>query len=349
VLTGLPARSHVFFTSGSTGVPVGVVRTAEAVLADARRVAPTLDYAPDRPVVAAVPLFHVYGFNYALVGPLVAGASVRYCAARSVPSQLARVVRGHRAATLVALPAHYGLLAGTPDLLEPVWDERLGTLRKAVTAGAPLAPGVAATIAARFAFALYNCYGSSEAGAITLMRTIGGEERGDVGTPLPGIATRTVTTDVGLAAAELLLRSDSLAAGRLGPLGLVPLTDEDGWYRTGDLVDIGRPGGIRLVGRAGAVINVAGEKVSPAVIERVLADHPAVVDVQVVAAADVARGQVPLARVVLSDPSAAPALLGWCRGRLAPHEVPRQIDVVGELPRSATGKIITSTVTEERL
>ncbi|MFD0346482.1 AMP-binding protein [Kitasatospora aburaviensis] len=69
-----PGRAHVFLTSGSTGTPTGVVRTAAAVLADARRVGTFLGYRPDAPVTVAAPLFHAYGFNYGLIAPLALGA-----------------------------------------------------------------------------------------------------------------------------------------------------------------------------------------------------------------------------------------------------------------------------------
>ena len=92
-------------------LPVGVVRSSDAVLNDANRVADHLGYSPDSPVLAAAPLFHAYGFNYGLIGPLVTGTTTRYCSARSVPSQLGRLARAHGVRTLIALPFHYTLLA----------------------------------------------------------------------------------------------------------------------------------------------------------------------------------------------------------------------------------------------
>ena len=330
-----PPGSHTFLTSGSTGVPVGVVRSGDAVVADGRRIAAFLGYGPDRPVLNATPLFHVYGFNYGLVGPLLAGAPVTFAPSRSVPSQLGRAVARSGAVTLIALPFHYGLLAGKalPDGFEG--------LRQAVSAGAPLADGVVATIAAAGAFTLFNCYGSSEAGAITLGRLTGDEPPGTVGRPLPGVRFR-VDPRVGPdGTGELLLRSDSLALGRLGPEGVRPLPGEDGWFRTGDLVHPPGPDQVlQLAGRVSALINVAGEKVYPGDVERALAAHPAVAEAHVFAAPDPSRGQVPAALVVLRTPEPIEDLVGWCRDKLAAHQVPRSITVVAELPRSATGKVV---------
>lgn len=337
--TGLPARSQTFLTSGSTGTPVGVVRTADAVLADGRRVADFLSYASDAPVVTSAPLFHVYGFNYGLIAPLLAGAAVRSCAAHVVPSQLARAVRDLRAATLIAVPAHYGLLAQSlgqsPDSLV----KELAGLRSGVSAGAPLAPGVAAVIAEHCEFTLFNCYGSSEAGAVTLTALTGAEDTGFIGRPLPGVEARIAPLEETRTAGELQLRTTSLAAGRLSTRGLEPLAAPDGWYPTGDLAEPAAPDGtVRLVGRMATVINVAGKKVSPEEIERVLATNPDIVDVQVLAAPDPVRGQVPVARLVLRHDDARASLAAWCRERLAPHQIPRRFELVRDIPRSATGK-----------
>ncbi|MEU8566868.1 fatty acid--CoA ligase family protein [Streptomyces pathocidini] len=341
---GLPAGAQIFLTSGSTGSPVGVVRTADAVLADARRVARVLGYAPDSPVVVAAPQFHNYGFNYGVMAPLLLGAPARFCSPRAVPSQLARAVREHDARTLVALPAHYGLLAQGAIAPDGMPDAGLADLCNAVSAGAPLADGVAERIAGRFPFTLYNCYGSSEAGAVTLMPVRGTEEPGQVGVPLPGVEARTVAvheaSSVG-EAGELLLRTDSLAAWVMDATELVALGDDGGWHRTGDLATVDAASGeIRLRGRMGLMINVAGKKVSPQEVEDALSGHPAVAEAQVLAAPDSARGQVPVARVVLCAVVSTEVLHRWCRDRLAPHQVPRRIEVVTALPRSATGKLV---------
>lgn len=336
--------AQIFLTSGSTGTPVGVVRTADAVLADGNRVADVLGYAPDAPVVNAAPMFHAYGYNYGLIGPLVRGATVHCCPSRTIPTQLARAVREIGARTLIALPFHYGLVAGAPDTVVTRLFEEFAGLRSAVSAGAPLADGVAAAVLERFAFTLYNCYGSSEAGAVTLTRLTGAEDTSNVGLPLPGVMARVQRLDDLSEVGELQLRTTSLAAGRLGPDGVVPLAGEDGWFATGDLAVAGSEStAIRLVGRVTNVINVAGKKVSPAEIEQVLIAHPHIADAQVVAADDPVRGQVPVARIVPRGTADVTELTRWCRDRLAPHQMPRDFELIAEIPRSATGKPLATT------
>lgn len=329
-LSGVPLGAQIFLTSGSTGTPTAVVRSVAAMLADGDRVATALDYAADTAVVASAPAFHVYGFAYAVVGPLSRGASVHHAGNRSVPSQLARAVRAHGARVMIAHPFQYRLLADAP--------QDFGPLRRAVSAGGPLSAGVARTVLDRHGFTLLNCYGSSEAGAVTLSPVTGDEPAGDAGPPLPGVELRVAAVEGLDSGTELLIASDSLASGRLDGTGLRPLAP-DGYYHTGDLADL-VDGRIRLRGRIDAMITVAGEQVSPAEIERAIGAHPAVRDVQVVAVEDPVRGGLmPAARVVADGVDAA-TLLAWCRQELAPHQLPRRIDFLAELPRSATGKPI---------
>ncbi|WP_329571907.1 class I adenylate-forming enzyme family protein [Kitasatospora sp. NBC_01266] len=335
--TELPPDAQVFFTSGSTGTPMAVVRSRAAVLADARRVADFLGYEPGAPVVCAAPVFHAYGFNYGLIAPLVAGAPVRLLPSRCLPSTYAAAVRALDARTLIALPAHYGLLAqGTGRQGATVQD--LARLNAAVSAGAALPPVVQQRPGNALELPLYNCYGSSEAGAMTLSRVDRGQEPGDIGEPLPGVRVR-------LDGGELQVRTSSLALGRFGPgtrNRLLPVSDPDGWYRTGDLAQWSgvSPGRLTLLGRSAAVINVAGEKVSPGEVERVISQHPGVLDVSVCALADEVRGEVPVARVVLRPGAVAGELIEWCRAELAPHQMPRAFEPVDHIPRSATGKAL---------
>jgi acyl-coenzyme A synthetase/AMP-(fatty) acid ligase len=326
-LRGVPEGSQVFLTSGSTGTPAGVVRSAAAVLADARRVTKPLRYEPGRLTLVSAPVHHVYGFSYGLLAPLWAGAPAYYLGPRVIPSQLGRAARRLEADTLIGHQALYRMLADDAAREAPA---DLRPLRQAVSAGAPLAAGSVTALRARHHIEFFNCYGSSEAGAVTLSPVHGTEPAGDGGELLDGVEATT-------ADGELLLRSSSLAAGYLAPDGLVPLHAAGAWYRTGDLAELDGYR-IRLRGRVANVINIAGEKVSAEEIEAVLAGHPDVLDAEVHAEADPARGEVPVAVVTLRADRPIAELVAWCRARLEPYKVPRRIEVRGELPRTATGK-----------
>ncbi|MEU1790516.1 fatty acid--CoA ligase family protein [Streptomyces sparsogenes] len=328
-------RSGIFLTSGSTGEPAGVVRSARAQLADALRCAAFLDYGPTTPVVCAAPVVHAYGYTLGMLAPLLSGAPVTLCGSRLVPSRLAAAVRDAGARVLIALPFHYRLMAADTT-------SRFEGLERAVSAGAPIPAGAAEAVTKAHGFALLNNYGSSETGAITIKRVDPAHDRpGDVGRPLPGIVASLRDVGEGDGAGELLLATDSLADGYAHADGMRPLSLHGDLLRTGDLATLAPDGSVRLVGRLARMVNVGGKKVNPVEVERVLAEHPAVTEAQVFAAEDGGRGQVPVARVAAPGPVTADALIGWCRERLAEHKIPRRVEVLAELPRSATGKVLS--------
>lgn len=337
VLDGVPDDAQLFLTSGSTGVPLCVARGADVVLRDCHRIADFMGYEPGATTVAATPAFHSYGFTYGLVAALVRGSTVRHCSSRSVPSQFVRAVTTLAARTFVCLPFHLHLLARQPDVLD------FGPLEKVVSSGGPLPSEAADTVADSYAFTLYNAYGASETGAVSLQAVDRSVSEGEVGAPLPGITATLAEVDGVADAGELLLHTDSLAAGYLESTGLRQLPGARDRYRTGDLARL-VDGRIRLTGRLKNIINVAGKKVSPSEIEQVLGGHPAVAEAHVLAAPDAVRGQVPVARVVLRSAATDAELLAWCQSRLSANQIPRQFIFVDELLKTATGKVIAGSI-----
>jgi fatty-acyl-CoA synthase len=114
----------------------------------------------------------------------------------------------------------------------------------------------------------------------------------------------------------------------------------DGWHRTGDLAVTDTDGYVTLVGRSKDLYISGGENVYPAEVERVLESHPAVAEAAVVGVRDPEWGESGRAFVVPSGaPLDVPALLAWARERLARYKLPREVVLVRELPRTASGKV----------
>jgi acyl-coenzyme A synthetase/AMP-(fatty) acid ligase len=330
---GLAGDAQIFLTSGSTGTPTGVVRPWRAMLVDAARVGDVLGLGPDRPLVVTAPLFHDYGYNYGLLAPLLRGAPIWQAPTRSLPSRTARLLESSRAATLIAPPTAYGLLGNMKAV-----PAGFGHLRAAVSAGGPLSPAALSLATGDRPLPLHTCYGSSEAGAVTLS-PVTSDRPGDIGVCLPGVRTRLEEPgDDG--ACELLLRTESLAAGHLTAEGVEPLPSRDGWFPTGDLVRA-RGDRLELAGRLATFINVSGKRIDPERVRTAVERHPGVRETHVQGEPDPARGEVPVAYVVL-EPGAEGAadVLVWCRQHLDEHELPRSIVPVASLPRSPMGKVL---------
>jgi acyl-CoA synthetase (AMP-forming)/AMP-acid ligase II len=187
-------------------------------------------------------------------------------------------------------------------------------------------------------------YGSTEAGNVTSLDDDDIDARpGSCGTPSP-------LTEVRVAAdGELCVRGPLLFDGYFDN---VTATDEalvDGWFHTGDLVDVDRDGYLRIVGRVRSIIRTGGESVVPLEVETVLADHPLVQDVAVVGLPDAQWGEVVCAVVVTGgEAPTLEDLVAHCDGRLAKFKRPRRLAVVDAIPRTpATNQIQRRLLVEE--
>jgi acyl-coenzyme A synthetase/AMP-(fatty) acid ligase len=334
----LEPGAQIFLTSGSTGRPKGVVRSGRAVCADARRSLDVIGVGAGDVVLNAAPVFHVYGQSHGLLMPLLAGARSVHVSARLLPSRLAGQVARVGARVFVGVPTHIHLIASGSTV-------DFGPLAVVVTGTAPLPGEVVARAGVRLGCQIRDAYGSTETGVLSLRRVYPAEPDADVVTLLPGIDARlrplpdndTVGGPVtGEPPGLLGVTTDALASAYLVDGQLTTL--DGAWYETGDVVSRRGERRFQLLGRLSRMINVAGEKVDAAEIERVLLACPGVRAAYVTSAADGSRGQVPIAYVAADPNVSAQGLRDWCVARLAPHKVPRHFEHRADLRLSATGK-----------
>jgi O-succinylbenzoic acid--CoA ligase len=197
--------------------------------------------------------------------------------------------------------------------------------RLLLVGGGPIAAEVLAEALGRGA-TVVQTYGLTE--ACSQVSTLApGEARdraGSAGRPLP-------CTEVRIDGEEIVVRGPTVAPAARG---------EDGWLRTGDLGRIDPDGYLWVEGRRDDLIVSGGENVRPHRVEEALLSHPAVAEIAVAGRADREWGQVVTAFVVADRESAAEELVDHARARLAPHEVPKRIEFVDELPRTGSGKVL---------
>jgi len=314
------AEHSLIYTSGTTGRPSGVSLTHRNHTASALASAWNLGVAPDDRWLCVLPLFHVGGLAILLRSAIYGTAAVvhegfdagRVTAALSageitlasfVPTMLRRLVE----AGLEEAPAlRAALLGGGPvprDLLE--WSAERG-LPVLQTYGMTQTASQIATLTA--------------AEAVT--------KSGAAGRPLPGVELSIS------AEGEILARGPMIAPGALDP--------SDGWLHTGDRGRLDDEGYLWVEGRLKDVIVTGGENVACAEVERVLEEHPAVVEAAVVGLPDAEWGEVVTAFVVLDGAAALEhgELAAHCREQLAGYKVPRAIHTVDALPRNAAGKLL---------
>lgn len=325
-------------TSGSTGVPRAVALSVRQLAADTVQIMRTMGVRGDDVTLAAIPLTHSYGLGNCLLPLLLAGTPLAFptCA---LPAALADTLTQAAVAHFPAVPAMIRALAKLPDA------PRLPHLRVCLAAGAPLQPRDAAAFHAALGHKVHIFYGSSECGGISYDRSAAPTlDEGCVGTPM-----ERVTVDLIDPSGQSVPMGDEgrvRVRSRAVGLGVVPAGVEDGGitagtFLTGDLGRFDEAGKLKLTGRLSELLNVAGKKVHPDEVRRVLEAVPGVVSAVVTGLPDRHRGELVAALVAVEpgSPLSIHHLLSVCRARLAPHKVPRRLVLVDEMPISDRGKL----------
>lgn len=324
-------------TSGSSGLPKAIALSARQLVADGVQLMRTMDFGARDVTLAAIPLTHSYGLGSCLLPLLIAGTPQTFptCA---LPAALAATLAASDVAHFPAVPAMIRALATLPGLPE------FPRLRVVLAAGAPLAPRDAAAFHGTTGRKVHVFYGSSECGGITYDRSSAPfHALGAVGTPVARVTVDLVDAEGRVlpqgAEGRVRVRSRAVA------LAAIPAAEEPvlapGVFLTGDLGRFDADGGLTLTGRVGETLNVAGKKVHPDEVRRVLEAIPGVASAVVTGLPDRHRGDL-VAAVVAVEPGASltvRAVLSACRDRLAPHKLPRRVVLVAELPVSDRGKL----------
>ena len=299
----------VVHTSGTTGAPVPVLLTYGNVLANALGSAVALGLDPAERWLCPLPLSHVGGLMVMLRSAIYATTAVLQPApfdAEATAAALGRVTLASLVPTMLARVLDAGPPAA-PGL-------------RAILLGGAGAPRAVLARARSAELPVRATYGLTQACSQVTVAAAGDLET--AGHPLPGIGV-AIAAD-----GEILVSGPTVAGG--------------GTLATGDLGRLDASGRLIVVGRKADTIVTGGENVAPAEVEAVLVTHPAVADVAVVGRPDAEWGEAVTALVVPRDGAAvdAGALRAFCAERLAGYKVPKAVEPVGELPRTASGKLL---------
>lgn len=308
----VPAGSFclVKTTSGTTGQPRALGFTAANMLADGRQVCSTMEIGPDDMNLGAVPFGHSYGLGN-LVLPLILQGTAVVCSDEMLPDALAGQIERCGVTVFPSAPAIFRALAGSS--VDPI---RLRSLRRVISAGAPMPATVASRFWERFGRPVQNFYGSSETGGICFDRTGEATASGrSVGMPLNGVRIDLLNGQVNVTSAAVMGDGPHL------------LPDLGRWNEQGELV---------LTGRITPLANIGGKKVAPLEVENVLRGLAQVTDAWV-GIGSRPGGDYLLAAVESTRPREH--LLAELNQCLPDWQIPRRVWVTNNLPRTDRGKL----------
>jgi fatty-acyl-CoA synthase len=332
-------------SSGTTGMPKGVIFTHATTLASSAAKIIDFDLSPRDAVVVFGPLFHAGPLLDIAVPLLLRGGAVVLGPSRQFdPSRLLATVAAERATLVQIYPTMLRRVLALPDL------ERydLSSLRLVTTGGEPVPQPVLEGVRERFPHVGFiNTYGSTESGPVTTLLPPADSARkmGSVGRPAFGVEVR-IADDAGNAlgagaVGEVLVRSPFVCPGYWNQPAATAESLKNGWWHTGDLARRDEEGFIWITGRKKDMIKSGAENIYPVEVERVIATLPGVAEVAVVGVPDEEWGESVAAFVVL-DPDAkldAAAIVEHCRRDLAGYKKPRHVVFVDSLPRNTTNKV----------
>lgn len=328
---GDPDVRVVQYTAGTTGRPKGALLTGEGLLTVARGHSKSWRLSPGDVVFIPNPMTHIMGLVLGVLMPAVSGATV-LTMERFEPGAALELIERHRPVAMAGTPTHYHMLIEHPDLAR----RDISSLRFALAGGAASTPEAVTKVTERLGIeALLNGYGMSEASGSISRTEIGDPVEAHArtaGRPMPWLEIRLRDGQLEIRGRPVCRRYHRQSR---------PAVDADGWFATGDLFDLDPDGRLVFRGRLVDVINVGGFNVYPAEVERVLVEHPAVLQAAVVGIPDGRLGSVPVA-FVKARPDAeldAQLLAQHCRERLSGYKVPREFRLIDAMPMNGAGKV----------
>jgi long-chain acyl-CoA synthetase len=336
------------YTSGTTGPPKGAINTHENVVFSSQVYREWMHVTHEDVILGIAPLSHITGL-IAYIGLAMAAPAPLVLAYRFEPGETLRLIERHRTSVTVAAITAYLALAANDDL----GLRDTSSLQKTYSGGAPIAPAVADGIERRTGWVIRSAYGLTETTSPTHLTPLGKRSPVDpssgalaVGVPVFNTRTR-ILSDQGEALGPMEVGEVAVSGPQVIPGYWRNPTEttgaiQAGELRTGDVGKIDPDGWLYIIDRKKDLIISSGYKIWPTEVENVLLEHLAVREAAVIGDQDSYRGESVHAFVSLEpgfDVSSA-ELICFCRERLAAYKCPRVVDVVSELPKTASGKII---------
>ena len=346
------ALGELFYTSGTSANPKGVMLTHRNVYLLAVHVCMAFQIPNGNVELHTIPLFHANGWGVPHFLTQLGGKHVMV--QRFDPKEIFRLIETEGARTCSLVPIMATALVNCPERK----NYNLSSLTRIVIGGAASSPTLIREVEEAFGCECVSGYGLTETSptlSISLMKAgleWAGEQRyvgqAMTGYPVPGVEMRIVDAndrDVpadGQFIGEIVVRGDGVMEGYWRQPEATAEVMRGGWFHTGDMATLNEDGYFLIVDRKKDIIVSGGENISSLELEKAILAHPAVLEAGVIPVPDEKWGEVPKALVVLKPNATATEseLIDFCRTRLAHYKCPRSFEFVDSLPKTGTGKIL---------
>jgi fatty-acyl-CoA synthase len=346
------ALAELFYTSGTSAEPKGVMLTHRNVYLHALNASLALHTDNESVELHTIPLFHANGWGVAHFLTLLGGKHV--VIQRFDPVEVFRLIEAERVNFFSVVPAMATVLVNCPE--RPKYD--LSSLRRITIGGAASSPTLVREVEERLGCTCFSGYGLTETSPVLSISPMKPDVHWEkeqrfvgqamTGYAIPGTELRVVDSsdqDVprdGVGIGEIIARSDGVAKGYWQQPDVTAQALRGGWFHTGDMATWNEDGYILIVDRIKDIIISGGENISSLEVEKTILSHPAVVEAAVIPFPDKVWGEVPKALVVLKPDAQAgeTELIEHCRSLLAHYKCPRSVEFLESLPKTGTGKVL---------